>query len=464
MNIADSVEEILVVEDSPTQAEQLQHILSEHGYQFSSARNGRQALAFLAQRAPRLVISDVVMPEMDGYQLCRHIKNDPRLKNIPVILLTSLNDPVDVVRGLECGADNFIFKPYEARYLLARIACILASQHLRESEATQMGVEIFFDGRKFFITSDRLQILNLLLCTYEAAVQRNRDLAAARDDLRRLNENLEAIVHERTVALKTEIVERSRAEQEVRRLNSELERRVLERTAQLEMANVELEAFSYSVSHDLRAPLRHIDGFLGLLVKHAAPGLDAKSREYLEVISESTKQMGCLIDDLLSFARMARAEMMQSDIDMEPIVRDSIRSLQSETRDRQVQWNIGPFPPVRADRDMMRHVFGNLLANAAKYTRGCAVASIEVAAHDSAGETVFFVRDNGVGFDMKFAHKLFGVFQRLHLAEEFEGNGIGLANVRRIVSRHGGRTWAEATPGAGATFYFSLPKSPEATR
>lgn len=215
-NSTDLREEILIVEDSATQTERLKYILEKNRYRFVTARNGREAIDKIAVRAPALVISDVVMPEMDGYELCRHLKQDTALKNVPVILLTSLNDPVDVVKGLECGADNFIFKPYEERYLIARVGYILANRHLRETETARMGVEVFFAGRKFFITSDRLQILNLLLSTYETAVERNRELSTARDDLRNLNEDLEGKVAERTAALQQEIAEKKQAEAQVR--------------------------------------------------------------------------------------------------------------------------------------------------------------------------------------------------------------------------------------------------------
>lgn len=204
--------DILIVEDSPTQADHLAYILEQHGYRLSTVRNGREALASISQHPPTLVISDVIMPEMDGYELCRQIKQEDTLNNIPVILLTSLSDPADVVRGLECGADSFIFKPYEEQYLLARIAYVLANRSLRETEKTKLGVEIFFAGRKFFITSDRLQILNLLLSTYEAAVQKNLELTTTQDELRLLNEQLEAKVEERTAALEAEITERKEAE------------------------------------------------------------------------------------------------------------------------------------------------------------------------------------------------------------------------------------------------------------
>ncbi|OLD70123.1 MAG: hypothetical protein AUI33_08500, partial [Ignavibacteria bacterium 13_1_40CM_2_61_4] len=208
--------EILIVEDSPTQAKQLQYILEQHGYSLSTARNGREALASIGQRLPTLVISDVIMPEMDGYELCRQIKQTEKLKGLPVILLTSLIDPADVVRGLEAGADSFIFKPYDEPYLLTQVASTLANWRLRETERTQMGVEIFFAGRKFFITSDRLQILNLLLSTYEAAVQKNRELALAQDELRHVNDRLEAKVRERTAALEAEVIEHRQAEEALR--------------------------------------------------------------------------------------------------------------------------------------------------------------------------------------------------------------------------------------------------------
>jgi signal transduction histidine kinase/DNA-binding response OmpR family regulator len=204
--------EILIVEDSPTQAERLQYVLERHGYRLAIARNGRDALASLARHPPTLVISDVMMPEMNGYELCGYIKRDERLRNLPVILLTSLNDPADVVKGLESGADSFIFKPYDEQYLVARISFTLANRHLRENEGTQMGVEVFFAGRKFFITSDRLQILNLLLSTYEAAVEKNRELVRAQEDLRHLNDYLEHKVAERTAALDSEIAERRQAQ------------------------------------------------------------------------------------------------------------------------------------------------------------------------------------------------------------------------------------------------------------
>lgn len=257
--------------------------------------------------------------------------------------------------------------------------------------------------------------------------------------------------------LSFDITERKRAEEEIKKLNEGLERRVAERTEQLQMLNDELEAFSYSVSHDLRAPLRHINGFIDLLNKDESANLDEKRSRYLKIISSSSKEMGLLIDDLLHFSKIGRAALSLSEVRLKELVL-KVKEEVDSNREKKIKWEIKDLPLVKADPSLMKLVLTNLLGNAVKYSSKADAPTIEVGSNSiSNNETIIYVKDNGAGFDMKYANKLFGVFQRLHSSDEYEGTGIGLATVRRIIHKHGGRTWAEGEVSKGATFYFSLP-------
>jgi hypothetical protein len=405
--------EILIAEDSPTQAERLKYTLESQGYRVTVTVNGRQALRAARAQRPTLIITDVVMPEMDGFQLCQEIKSDPELKSLPVILVTTLSDPHDVIRGLECRADNFIIKPYDERYLLSRVQFMLLNSELHDHEQSGMGVEIYFNGQRHFITADRLQILNLLLSTYEAAMQRNEELNRAKDELQIVN-------------------------------------------AALEAANKELEAFSYSVSHDLRAPLRSIDGFSQALLEDCVDQLDEEGKDNLQRVRAATQRMGELIDDMLNLSRVARKEIRVETVDLSAMAQTIAAELRRSQPERQVELVIAEGMVADGDSGLLKAALENLLGNAWKFTGKRSEAKIEFGITRQDGISAYFVRDNGAGFDPAYADKLFGAFQRLHDAHEFIGTGIGLATVQRIIHRHGGQVWAESEVGKGATFYFTL--------
>jgi signal transduction histidine kinase len=401
--------DILIVDDNPDNLKLLSWMLKKRGYRIRPAANGRHALKSVAARLPDLILLDVKMPFMDGYEVCRRLTSDEHSRNVPVIFISALGETAKKVQGFKAGGVDYITKPFETEEVLARIDI-----HLQLHELT------------------------------EHMKQKVREQT---DELTRANQQL-----------RQEIDERRRAEQELNKNREHLEELVRGRTAQLEASNKELEGFTYSVSHDLRAPLRHIDGFLELLKKKASTTLDKQAQHYMDAISDAARKMGQLVDDLLSFSRMGRHLPSFQKVAMEALVRDILREFEPDTDGRKIDWRIGNLPVVRGDETMLRTVLVNLISNALKFTRPRKKARIEIGSFsDQTAETVIFVRDNGVGFDMAYADKLFGVFQRLHRADEFEGTGIGLANVRRIIARHSGRIWAESKPDQGAAFYFTLP-------
>src|SRR5258708_8909635 len=355
---------ILVADDQASNRELLEELLTAEGFKVASVANGAAALEQLSVVPVDLVLLDVMMPQLTGFQACERIKANPDTYLIPVILITALSDKQDRIEGIKAGADDFLTRPVDRTELLTRVRSLLALNHRTD----------------------------------------------------------------------------------------ELEKR----TAQLVATNDELEAFSYSVSHDLRAPLRHIYGDAAMLINEHGAQLVPEAQLRPKRIQEGTEKMGGMIGALLNLARLDRRSMDLQMTSLNSLVKNVLHDLESETTDRKIDWRVGSLPSVNCDPGLIQQVFANLLSNAVKYTRRRERAVIEVDQSTIEGQLVLFVRDNGAGFDPKYSDKLFGTFQRLHSDQEFEGTGLGLATVRRIVRKHGGRVWAEADTNKGATFYFTL--------
>ncbi|MBD2565119.1 MULTISPECIES: ATP-binding protein [Nostoc] len=382
---------ILLVDDNADMRDYLKRLLSQY-YEVETVNDGLAALATIRRggsaKVYDLVLTDVMMPRMDGFELLRSLRADPNTQTIPIILLSARAGEGSRVEGLETGADDYLIKPFSARELLARVKVNLQLAQLRR-----------------------------------------------------------------------EAVYREQVMQAVQTLNERLEQQVKARTAQLEAINQELEAFSSSVSHDLRTPLRYISSFAERLQGKLNPTLvDASSLQTLNIIIQSALQAEKMVDDLLEFSRLGQTEMHLTIVNISQLLQQVQAQLQPELVGRSLYWQIEALATVKGDPALLRIVLQNLLSNAVKYTRNNTEAVIAIGSIEQEQSVIFFVKDNGAGFDMKYYDRLFSMFQRLHPQEEFAGTGVGLATVRRIIHRHGGRIWAEGAIGEGATFYFSLPK------
>jgi DNA-binding response OmpR family regulator len=382
---------ILAVDDSVTYLQELGSVLRQEGYDVVLAHSGEEALELLSVQPVDCVLLDVVMPGLSGQETCRRIKSAPGIRDIPLILLTALENRAVMIDGLATGADDYISKSSEFEVLKARISAQLRRRQF-EDETRRMRTELF--QRELEATEAR----------------------AARE-----------IAESRAVLM-----------------------------AELEQANKELEAFSYSVSHDLRGPLRAVNGFASILLRKHGSGMSAEAKELLQSVVEGANRMDQLIEDLLRFAHLSRQPLNKRPVDIAELVQEVLRELPDEDSGRAVEVLVGELPRAVADRPLLKQVYANLLSNAFKFTRRCEQAAIEVGSRFEEDRTVYFVRDNGAGFDMQHAGKLFGVFQRMHSQAHFEGTGVGLSLAHRIVQRHGGRIWAEAAVDKGATFSFTL--------
>ena len=367
-----SLPRILIVDDEVAQMKALCATLREHHYDTVGFPTPKAALAALQSGRFELLLTDLMMPQMDGIALLQAARQtDPHLVGV---MMTGAGTIATAVEAMKAGAIDYILKPFDLSVILAVLVRALAMRRLRV-------------------------------------------------------------------------------------INAELDEGLRQRTAELEAANKELEAFSYSVSHDLRAPLRAIDGFSNMLLLNHAPGLSPEAQRLLNNISLNSKRMGQLIDDLLGFSRLTRQPLSRQEVSVAALVQGVLRDLRKEQNSRPLEISVAPLPHCQGDPSLLTQVFVNLLSNAFKFTRHRAPAKIEIGSRQQEREQVYFVRDNGAGFDMQYAEKLFGVFQRFHRADEFEGTGIGLSIVQRIIHRHGGRIWAEAQVEQGATFYFTIPSA-----
>ena len=434
--------EILIVEDSPTQAERLRRLIQSMRYRARVAGNGRLALAEIRERKPHLVLSDIVMPEMDGYELCRAIKADPGLRDIPVILVTSLTDPKDIIRGIECGADNFIRKPYAEDYLLNRIGQMLVNQKLRKNSSMEVGIALYLGDQKHFINAERQQILDLLISTYEQAVQVNSELQARERQVIELNMRLahhagELETINREIALKNlELAEASRMK----------------------------SAFIANMSHELRTPLNAIIGFTGALLMKLPGPLTGEQERQLTTIRSSARHLLSLINDILDVAKIEAGKVTLS---LEPVqlqslmneVADTLRPL-AANKGLALEVELAPEPiTMDTDRRALTQILINLANNAIKFTeKGQVKLSLKQRRDEDAVITEFSVADSGQGIREEDQVKLFQAFSQLDSTStrHAEGAGLGLYLSRNLANLLGGSLFFSSDFGKGSTFTLAL--------
>ena len=519
---------VLIIDDSLTFREELKSVLESSGYAVVTAGTGEDGLRAAVDARPAVIVVDGILPGIDGSTVIRRIRADAALRSTPCILLTGSEERSDELKALDAGADAYVRKGEDTQIILARVTAVLRSAG---SPSAVLTTSSLLGPKKILTVDDSLTYLHEVAAQlrqegYDVIPARSGEEAlellsvqsvdcilldlvmpglSGQETCRRIKgsaawRDIPLIMHtaleeqaamieginagaDDYIAKSSDLevlcarvraqLRRKQFEDENRNIREQLLQKEVEVVAansarelaeiratfvdELKSKNIELEAFSYSVSHDLRAPLRSIDGFSKLLLADYAGKLDAKGQEFLHLVRESAQRMGELIDDLLLLSRVGRADLSRDQIDLSDIARGVSEELNKKDPDRHINWCIEDQLLVEADSGLMRVVFDNLLGNAWKFTAKVSAPRIEVGTDQQEGVPVFFVRDNGAGFNMEYAEKLFSPFQRLHTESEFEGTGIGLATVHRIVDRHGGRIWADSAVDHGATFYFTIP-------
>lgn len=419
------MERILIAEDSATQREGLRHILAQQGYQVVLAADGQEAWERFPEIRPTLVITDIVMPRRDGYSLCREIKQDARFAHVPVVLLTSLSDPKDVIAALECGADSFIGKPFSEDNLLSRVRGVIANRDLPLRDRGTQGIEISHGDRVHLIGAGRQQILDLLLSVYDVAMRRNQALVEAQSKLRKLN--------------------------------AELEQMVRDRTRKFEESNKALETFCYSVAHDLRAPLRSIQGYAAMLIENHSGGLDEDGRDYTARASAAAARMDKMIVDLLAYGRVSHAETEMQEVNLKAEVDKVVAELAHEITARRAKIALDvPALTVKTSRVLLAQILLNLTGNALKFVPPHTPPEVRIAARQTPRAIVIEVSDRGIGMDPAYLPKIFNVFEKLHTGS-FPGTGIGLAIVKKAVDRLGGQLSVNSELGKGTEFRIEIP-------
>lgn len=457
---------ILIVEDSLTQAESLKHLFENQGYKITIATNGDEAINLLEKESPSLIISDIIMQPIDGYELCKRIKKMDKFKDIPIILLTSLSEPVDIIHGVESKADYYFTKPYDEGYLISKVETLLAIPLLQQKYNDEERIKISSIEEKYLLTSDNRQIIKLLLSTYENSVYQNRQLLKSKIELQQLNNQLEDLVKKRTVKLITEIKERKKTQKALQKAHDQLEDKVAKRTQQLQKANLKLQEldrlksmFIASMSHELRTPLNSIIGFTGIILQGMSGEITGDQRKELTMVKNSANHLLTLINDVIDVSKIEtdRVELFIEEFNLADLMQEVKESFKVAVDEKNLKLSF-KMPErliIKGDERRIKQVIMNLLSNAVKFTdRG----EIEIKVRKEDKRVKVSVTDTGIGIKKEDMDKLFKQFSRIYVEGRpvTEGTGLGLYLSKKIVNLLGGQLKAESEFGKGSKFTFLL--------